>query len=84
MGWQSDMQLRDVPEGRALELTCVRCRYIWIEDPTQILIRAQHRDVYLDEVAANLSCRRHGCTHTGVLLSLIRTDDTSGFVGGMP
>ncbi len=84
MTWQSEMQLRDVPEGRALELTCLRCRYIWVEDATQILIRVQHRDVYLDEVASNLSCRRHDCTHTGVKLSLIRTDDTSGFVGGMP
>jgi hypothetical protein len=84
MTWQSETQLRDVPEGRALELTCIRCLYTWIEDPTQILIRVQHRDVYLDEVAKSLSCRRHGCTHTGVKLSLIRTDETSGFVGGMP
>ncbi len=56
--------------------------YIWIESPTQILIRVQHRDVYLDEVAKNLSCRKHGCMHTGVKLELIHTDDTSGFVGG--
>ena len=84
MGWQSEMQLRDIPEGRALELTCLRCRYIWVENPTQILIRVQHRDVYLDEVARHMSCRRHGCTHTGVNLSLIRKDETSGFVGGMP
>lgn len=84
MTWQSEMQLRDVPEARALELTCLKCLYTWIEEPTQILIRVQHRDVYLDEVARNLSCRQHGCTHTGVRLTLIRTDDTSGFVGGMP
>jgi len=84
MGWQSEMQLRDIPEGRALELTCLRCRYIWVENPTQILIRVQHRDVYLDEVTKHMSCRRHGCTHTGVNLSLIRKDETSGFVGGMP
>lgn len=84
MTWQSEMQLRDVPEGRALELTCLRCRYIWLEDPTAILVRITHRDMYLDEVAKNLSCRRHGCTHTGVKLQLIRKDDTSGFVGGMP
>jgi len=54
MGWQSEVQLRDI------------------------------RDVYLDEVAKHMSCRRHGCTHTGVNLSLIRKDETSGFVGGMP
>ena len=84
MSWLTEMQLRDVPEGRALELTCLRCRYIWIEDPTAILVRIDHRDMYLDEVAKNLSCRRHGCTHTGVKLQLIRTDATSGFVGGMP
>jgi len=84
MTWYSELQLRDIPEGRALELTCLRCLYTWIEDPTHILIRVQHRDVYLDEVARHLSCRRHGCSHTGVKLALIRTDDTSGFVGGMP
>lgn len=84
MSWLEEMQLRDVPENRALEITCIRCRYIWIEHPTEILIRVQHRDVYLDEVAKNLSCKLPGCRHTGVNLQLIRTDDTSGFVGGIP
>ena len=50
----------------------------------QILIRVQHRDVYLDEVAKHMSRRSHGGTHTGVKLPLIGKDKTSGFVGGMP
>ncbi|MEQ3746088.1 MAG: hypothetical protein ABNH53_07635 [Henriciella sp.] len=45
MSWLDETQLRDVAEGRALELTCLRCRYIWTEDPTAILVRIDHRDM---------------------------------------
>ena len=84
MSWLHEMALRDLDEGQGLEVVCLRCLYTWIEYPTQLLIRVEHRDVYLDEVASNLSCPRPGCRHVGVRLSLIRLDDTSGFVGGMP
>ena len=82
MSWMDETKLRDVPEEQGLEATCIRCRYTWIEDPTLLLLKVEHRDVYLSEVATNLCCPR--CRNTGVRLSRIRMGDTSGFVGGMP
>lgn len=40
--------------------------------------------LHLDEVVKHLAWARPGCRHVGVRLSLIRNEDTSGFVGGMP
>lgn len=84
MSWLCDTQLRDLSDEEAIEATCLRCRHVWVQSPVELLLRVDHRDVYLDEVAHNLACPRSGCRHVGVRLSLIRTDDTSGFVGGMP
>jgi hypothetical protein len=50
----------------------------------QLLIKVDHRNVRLDEVAKHLACPRPGCRHVGVRLALIKKEDTSGFVGGMP
>jgi hypothetical protein len=38
----------------------------------------------MDEVAKHLACPKAGCRHVGVRLTLIKNEDTSGFVGGMP
>ncbi|RAN30610.1 hypothetical protein [Hyphomonas pacifica] len=84
MSWLEDTQLRDLEDGQMLEACCLRCTHTWMESPTRLLLKVLHRDVYLDEVARSLPCPRPGCRHTGVRLSLVRTDDTSGFVGGMP
>ena len=84
MSWLSDMSLQDLDERQALEATCLRCLHTWLQSPTQLLLKVDHRNVHLDEVAANLACPRSGCRHVGVRLSLVRKDDTSGFVGGMP
>ena len=43
-----------------------------------------YRDIYLDEVAKNLACPKRNCRHVGVRLTLIKNEDTSGFVGGVP
>ena len=84
MSWLEDTQLRDLSDGEAIEATCLRCQHIWVQSPAEVLLKVDHRDVYLDEVARHLICPRAGCRHVGVRLSLVRTDDTSGFVGGMP
>lgn len=84
MTYLEDTKLRDLEDDVLLELTCIRCRHTWIENPIQVLLKVDHRDVRLDEVAKHLSCKRPGCRHCGVKLSVIRAGDTSGFVGGMP
>lgn len=84
MNWREDMALRDLDDGVVLEATCLRCLYVWFQSPVQLLIKVDHRDVRLDEVAKNLACPRPDCRHVGVRLALIKNEDTSGFVGGMP
>jgi hypothetical protein len=84
VNWQHDMALRDLDESVLIEATCLRCLHVWTQSPLQLLLKVDHRDVYMDEVAKNLACPRHDCRHVGVRLTLIKNEDASGFVGGMP
>lgn len=84
MGWMEDTSLRDLDDSVRIETTCLRCGYEKLYGVTTLLLRVDHRDVRLDEVAKNLVCVRPQCRHVGVKLSLVRNDHTSGFVGGMP
>lgn len=84
MTYLEDTKLRDLEDNVLLELKCIRCTFTWLENPVQVSLRADHRDVRLDEVAKHLACRKPHCRHVGVKLSVIRAGDTSGFVGGMP
>ena len=84
MTWLEDTALRDLDETTFIEATCLRCLHTWQQSPLQLLLKVAHRDVHLDEVAKHLACPRPGCRHVGVRLSLIRNEDASGFVGGMP
>ena len=84
MTWLEDMSLRDLDEGVVIEATCIRCLHVWLQSPIQLLLKVVHRDVRMDEVAQNLACPKSGCRHVGVRLTLIKNEDTSGFVGGMP
>jgi hypothetical protein len=59
-------------------------RHFLRNSPTLLLLKVVHRDVKLDEVAKSLACPRPGCRHVGVRLAIIRADDVSAFVGGMP
>lgn len=84
VSWLHDLSLRDLDEGQGIEATCIRFLHTWAQSPLQLLLKVDHRDVYLYEVTKNLACPRSARRHVCVRLSLIRTDDTSGFVGGMP
>ena len=84
MGWREDMALRDLDDTMLIEATCLKCLHTWLESPLQLLLKVDHRDVRLSEVAENLPCKRPHCTHVGVRVMLIRNEETSGFVAGMP
>lgn len=84
MSWLEDTALRDLDDNVIIEATCLRCSHVWMQRPVQLLIKVDHRDVRLDEVAQHLACPRPGCRHVGVRLTLIKNQDSSGFVGGMP
>lgn len=84
MTWLEDMALRDLDDTVLIEATCMRCLHVWLQSPVHLLLKVDHRDVRLDEVATNLACPKHSCRHVGVRLSLINKEHTSGFVGGLP
>ncbi len=84
MSWLTDTRLRDLDDRNLIEATCLKCRHTWLQTPTQLLLKVDHRDVRLDEVARHLACVRFKCRHVGVRITVVRTEDTSGFVGGMP
>jgi hypothetical protein len=84
VSWLEDTTLRDLDDTVIVEATCIRCRHVWLQSPVQLLLKVDHRDVRLDEVAKHLACPKPGCRHAGVRLALIRHENTSGFVGGMP
>jgi len=82
--WLQDVSLRDLDDTVLIEATCLRCLHEWSQSALQLLLKVDHRDIRLDEVAKNLACPRPGCRHAGVKLSLTDHQETSGFVGGMP
>lgn len=84
MSWLEDIALRDLDDSVLIEAVCLRCGYTWTQTPLQLLLKVDHRDVRMDEVARELACPRHCCRHVGVRLSIIPADETSGWVGGMP
>ncbi len=84
MTWLEDTALRDLEDDVLIEATCIRCLHTWLQSPVQLLIKVSHRDVKLDEVAAHLACPKRGCRHVGTRVTIIKNEETSGFVGGMP
>lgn len=82
-GWKTTLQVRDLDPGQRLEMLCRVCghvHYLTLPD-----IERQGRDrgfLYLDELERQTVCRRRGC-HGTVRLAIVRTGETSGFVGGM-
>ncbi len=55
MSWLENISLRDLEESVLIEATCIHCLHTWLQSPTALLLKVVHRDVRLDEVAANLA-----------------------------
>lgn len=84
MTFLDEIRLRDLDDSELIEATCIKCGHVWNQSPIQLLLKVDHRDVSLNEVASDLACTRYKCRHVGVRITLIRNEDTYGFVGGMP
>jgi len=78
-----DTSLRDLNDSVIVEATCIRYLHIWRQSPVQLLLKVIHRDVHLDEIAKNPACPKSGRRHVDVRLTLIKSEETSGFVGGI-
>ncbi|MEN6536052.1 MAG: hypothetical protein ABFD60_14990 [Bryobacteraceae bacterium] len=84
MSWLDDTRLRDLDDTTLIEATCLRCGHAWLQTPVQLLLKVDHRDVTMAEIAKHLACRRYKCANIGVRLNVLSRHETSGFVGGMP
>lgn len=84
MSFLDEIALRDLDDSELIEATCIRCTHIWVQSPVQLLLKVDHRDITLAEVAKDIRCPRPLCGYAGARITLVRNEDTSGFVGGMP
>ena len=84
MSWQDDLRLRDIDDESVIETTCLQCGHTWKQTPVQLMLKVDHRDVTMAEVAKHLACQRFKCRFVGTRLKVYRNRPSSGFVAGMP
>jgi len=76
------LQLEDYETGYRFRVKCA-CGYQWLQDPAALLAHPDmHTRMYLDEVAARLTCPACRQPH-GTITPLIDLQKHH-FVGGMP
>jgi hypothetical protein len=84
VSWLDELRLRDIDNESIIEATCLQCGHVWKQTPVQLLLKVDHRDVTMAEVAKHLACQRYKCRFVGARLKLLRKRPSSGFVAGMP
>lgn len=77
-GWKTKIRVSDLSDTQKLEVTCRRCGKV------RYLTKANLPDpqMYLDEVERKLGCKALKCGGRA-RLDMVRTDEMSGFVGGL-
>ncbi|CAI9414967.1 hypothetical protein ANOBCDAF_03343 [Pleomorphomonas sp. T1.2MG-36] len=78
-GWQTQIQVQDLADTQKLECTCRQCGHVHYLYKATLTGREQD---YIDEVQATEKCWARGCGGP-VRIVFVRTDELSGFVGGM-
>ena len=82
MNWKTELQVRDLEPGQRLEMTCKLCGHVHYLTPALIMCSPEREFLYLDEIEAGTVCKARKCRGK-VRMAIIRTGNTSGFVGGM-
>ena len=82
MNWQTNLQVRDLDETQRLEMTCKSCGHVHYLTKHLLTKSLEREFLYLDEVERETICRARGC-RGAVRLALVRSGETSGFVGGL-
>ena len=84
MNWKAHLQLRDLDPEQRLEATCKHCGHVHFITPAQVMRQSIERGLlYVDELEAETLCMARGCRGI-VRLAMVRSGETSGFVGGLP
>ncbi len=83
MNWKAQLQIRDLDQEQRLEATCKECGHVHYITPAQVLLQGIERGfLYVDELEAETICKARGCRGQ-VRLAMVRSGETSGFVGGL-
>ena len=82
MNWKANLQVRDLEPTQRLEVTCRICSHVHFLTRKQIVQSPEREFLYLDEVERETICRARGCRGS-VRIALVRSGETSGFVGGL-
>ena len=82
MNWKANLQVRDLDDDQRLEMTCKVCGHVHYLTKRIITKPPEREFLYLDEVERETICRARGC-RGAVRLALVRSGETSGFVGGL-
>ena len=84
MTWLEDMSLRDLDDSVIIEATCMRCLMSGCKARSSFLLKGRSPRRTPRRSSQKPCLPETGCRHVGVRLTLIKNEDTSGFVGGMP
>lgn len=82
MNWKTNLRVGDLDESQRLEVTCKDCGHVHYLTRKQIVQSPEREFLYLDEVERETVCRARGCRGS-VRIAMVRSGETSGFVGGM-
>lgn len=83
LNWKARLRLRDFEPEQRFEATCLTCRHIHFITIAQMLRQGvENGFLFVDELEAQSICKARGCRGR-VRLAMVRTGDTSGFVGGL-
>ena len=83
MSWKTNIQVRDLDDDQRLEATCKDCDHVHYITKFEVMRQGADRSfLYLDEIEREAICRARGC-RGAIRLALVRTGDTSSFVGGL-
>lgn len=80
--WKENVQVRDLDPDQKLEITCRSCGHVHYLTRENIITSDEREFLYLDEIERETICRARGC-RGAVRLAMLRSGDTSAFVGGL-
>lgn len=83
MNWKARLRISDLEPEQRLEATCLSCGHVHFITPSQVLRQGAERGfLYVDELERETICKARNCCGQ-VRLAMVRSGETSGFVGGL-
>lgn len=80
--WKQSLRVSDLEPNQRLEMCCRRCGHVHYLTREMVCVSPEREFLYLDELENEAVCRARGCRGP-VRLSLVRSGQASGFIGGL-